>query len=332
MNSIMLFVFVGLLATAGLASLVTDSSNDEEANSCDGLGEDDALRPDGSGVAHGTECDDLVGFEQLLDAEIAGASVDLGAGDDLVDATPDDRMPVELEIDLGAGDDTIVGAFVGSDLFGGAGDDFFQVEETYGELMTLDGGEGNDTIDARTTDSVDITGGEGDDLIYSMGRPVAGTGYIINVDGGEGNDTLHVFADSDFAAGTLSQVGAVNGGEGTDHFIVAIDDQVSDRVDLSAPYPAPWAGLENEAGTGWRSNVVELADFDPAAETLELHLTSPNPDFDVASVHMEGEGVVVTYQSDSYPDLEMLIACDTSGLSWDQVTLVGAERSVLVGA
>ncbi|GAA6180056.1 hypothetical protein NBRC116594_14940 [Shimia sp. NS0008-38b] len=327
----MILFFAGLLATAGLAALVTDGSNDEEANSCEGLDEEDALRLDDGGVAHGTDCDDLVGFEQLLEAEIAGASVDLGAGNDLVDATPDDRLPVEIEIVLGAGDDTIVGPFVGSNLFGGAGDDVFQVEETDGEILSIDGGEGNDTIDARTTDNAAIAGGEGDDLIYSMGRAEGGTGYVINVDGGEGNDTLHVFADSDFAVGSLGQFGAVNGGEGTDHFIVAIDDQVADRVDLSAPYPAPWADLANEDNSGWRSNVVSLTDFDPTSETLELHLTSPNPDFEVASVHMEDEGVVVTYQSDSYPDLEMLIACDTAGLSWDQVTLVGAERSVLVG-
>ncbi len=397
----MLLVLLGLMASAGVASVVIDHYDDDEANSAETEtdGEDAAARAgtsgvdmasgggvesaggtkgasgtaqpaeeevtapedeedaaeEGAGVVAGAEdegtetaadddpvaeespapeavCGETVSYEQLVAAEIAGEGLTLGDGDDFVDAMPPgglySDLHVELDIDLGGGDDTIVGPFIGSHLSGGAGDDLFEVEETYGEVLTIDGGEGNDTIDARTSDNATLIGGAGDDVIHSMGRSWDGTGYVINVDGGEGDDTLHVHAESDFAEFPRNQMGAINGGEGIDHFVVSVNDEVHESYDLNN-FLEHWG---NEAGTGVRSNVVELGDFDPSTETLELHISSPNEDFEPASVHIEEEGVVVTYQSDIYPDLEMLISCDTEGLTADQVTLVGADPAILVGS
>lgn len=273
----------------------------------------------------------VVDYEQLAAISYLDG-LSLGNGDDFVDAMPPGGLysapHIWLDIDLGGGDDTIVGPLIGSNLSGGAGDDLFEVEETYGEILSIDGGEGNDTIDAGTSQNAVLIGGAGDDVIHSIGRPSAGTGHVIDVDGGTGNDTLHVNTESDFAGFGRNPLGSVNGGEGTDHFVVSVDDEVHEFMDLIAQLEN-WG---NEAGTGLRSNVVELGDFDPMTETLELHINSPNEDFEPASVHFEADGVVVTYRSDIYPDLEMLIACDTEGLTPEQVTLVGAEPSILVGS
>lgn len=333
----MIFLFLGLVATAGLAAFVMDDTDDGDIASEDGLDECDALTIDENGVAHGTEFDDRVGYDQLVAVGalgIAGATIDLGGGDDFVDAVPpgglNSDLEVELNIDLGEGDDTVVGPLFASNLSGGAGDDWFEVVETHGEILTIDGGEGNDTIDARTSDNATLIGGAGDDVIHSMGRPPAGTGYVTNVDGGQGNDTLHVYADSAFEAGGLNPLGEILGGSGTDHFVVHIDDEVYYLADLDQPYPAPWADLENEDGTGWRCNVVSLADFDPSAETLELHLSSPNEDYEVGAVQIVADGVVVTYESAEHSDLEMLIACDTTGLAVDQISVVGADPVISI--
>ncbi len=273
----------------------------------------------------------VVDYDQLAAISYLDG-LSLGDGDDFVDAMPPGGLysapHIWLDIDLGGGDDTIVGPLIGSNLSGGAGDDLFEVEETYGEILSIDGGEGNDTIDAGTSQNAVLIGGAGDDVIHSIGRPSAGTGHVIDVDGGTGNDTLHVNTESDFAGFGRNPLGSVNGGEGTDHFVVSVDDEVHEFMDLNAQLEN-WG---NEAGTGLRSNVVELGDFDPMTETLELHISSPNEDFEPASVHFEADGVVVTYRSDIYPDLEMLIACDTEGLTPEQVTLVGAEPSILVGS
>jgi len=393
----MLLVLLGLMASAGVASVVIDHYDDDEANSAETVtgSENAAARADTSGVdmasgggvesAGGTEgasgtaqpaeeevtapedeadaaeegasaedegtetaadeapdpivaespapevmCGETVSYEQLVAAETSGERLTLGGGDDYVDATPPggpfSDLHVEVELDLGGGDDTVVGPFWGASIDGGSGDDVFDVDKTGDELLTIDGGEGNDTIDVNDSFDVDVHGGAGDDVIHSRGRSWVATEYQINVNGGEGNDTLHVDGVSEFSDRGLIQAGAINGGDGTDHFVVAVNDEVDEIFDFDTPPEH----LEKDTGTGLRSSVVELGDFDPATETLELHISSPNEAFEPASVHIEEDGVVVTYQSDIYPDLEMLISCDTEGLTADQVTLVGADPSLLV--
>ncbi len=399
----MLLVLLGLMASAGVASVVIDHYDDDEANSAETEtdGENAAARADtsgvdmasgggvesaggtegasgtaqpaeeeviapedeadaaeeGAGVVSGTEgagtetaaheapdpfveespapeavCGETVSYEQLVAAEISGERLALGGGDDYVDATPSggpfSDLHVEVELDLGGGDDTVVGPFWGATIDGGSGDDVFDVDKTGDELLTIDGGEGNDTIDVNNSSDVDVHGGAGDDVIHSRGRSWVATEYQINVNGGEGNDTLHVDGVSEFSERGRIQAGAINGGDGTDHFVVAVNDEVDEFFDFDVPPEH----LEKDVGTGLRSSVVELGDFDPETETLELHISSPNEDFEPASVHIEDDGVVVTYQSDIYPDLEMLISCDTEGLTPDQLTLVGADPAILVGS
>lgn len=404
MDSLMLFFLLGLMASAGVASVVIDHYDDDETNSPESVTEEDDAaaqvatsgtvmessadiedtvhsediaetdqpaaeeaveevlapddvesrdaQPDWWGALDGLTpaegetldpvadessaaeavCGETISYEQLLAAEIAGEGLTLGDGNDFVDAMPPgglySDLHVELDLDLGGGDDTVVGPFIGSNLFGGAGDDLFEVEETYGEILTIDGGEGNDTIDARTSPNAILEGGAGDDVIHAGGPSSTGDGYVTLVDGGEGNDTLHFHTEND---GGFNLFGEVNGGEGTDHFVVAVNDEVR-GLNSGGPTFEPAGGAQNDEPAAARSSVVVLGDFDPATETLELHISSPNEDFEATSVHIEEDGVVVTYKSDTYRDMEKLIVCNTEGLTPEQVTLVGANPSILVGS
>ncbi|MCH2067425.1 hypothetical protein [Shimia sp.] len=400
----MLLVLLGLMASAGVASVVIDHYDDDEANSAETTTEvDDAQAQAGTSRADmevsggsddtdgseeigetsepateevaeqisapedegpvATEVDagaegggtetaadeapdpvvedspaqaetsgETVDFERLVAAEIAGEGLALGDGDDFVDATPPggrySDLHVDIDLDLGGGDDTVVGPFFGSNLSGGAGDDLFEVEETGGEVLSIDGGAGNDTIDVRTSSNVILEGGAGDDVIHAGGASSTGDGYVTRVDGGAGNDTLHFYADND---GGFNPAGAINGSAGTDHFVVDVNDQVR-GLNSGGPTAAPSDGPAGDEPAPARSSVVVLGDFDPTMETLELHIGSPNVDYEATSVHIEEDGVVVTYESDIYRSMEKLIVCNTEGLTPEQITLVGVDPSILVGA
>lgn len=128
------------------------------------------------------------------------------AGDDVLSGEA--RRPGDL-IDGLSGNDTITG-YHPDTIRGGDGDDvltFASVADA-GIGITIDGGAGNDTIDASGTSPLSpITGGDGNDVItVTTGQVYAGAGddtvYLLHPDkehfhlfGGDGNDVLYTGFD-----------------------------------------------------------------------------------------------------------------------------------------
>ncbi|WP_299925075.1 hypothetical protein [uncultured Pelagimonas sp.] len=294
------------------------------------IGAERALLLDLEGNLVGTDGDDTLTRSEL-EAFVTAEVVSLGAGNDLIDTTSPEGEPnvgisAEFEIDLGDGDDTLLGPFFGSTILGGDGEDLIDAEEAHGEVLSIDGGEGNDTIDVNLSPNVFVDGGAGDDEILGIGRGFLGTGYATGVTGGDGDDTLSVEALTEFGEGlTLTDAWTVEGGEGSDHFVVQLDEGELE-VDGSG-----WDNLETTDGTAWQVEAARFDDFDPVTETIELRVESVNDEYALGSVRMTDDGIVVRYENTlgDQLDREVLIRVETEGLTWDQVTLIGAERSVL---
>ena len=196
------------------------------------------------------------------------------------------------------------------------------------EAGNLVGTEGDDVITFDEFIEADnpsgILAGGGDDLIRGR-HGEGGAGYVVEVDGQAGDDTLHVFANED--PDDLFHRNAIDhwhGGEGVDHFIVELNEVI---WDMSA---SEIDAYSNDDGSAIRLTAASFPDFDPQLKTLELRLQSDDDEFTLASVHVEQAGVVVTYESDTQLDREFLIAVKTDGLTLDQISLQGADRSILL--
>ncbi len=168
----------------------------------------------------------------------------------------------------GAGSDTLSGG-AGTDLlFGGEGDDFIFDSGKRGTLLgglgddtlvwssradgaaLLDGGAGNDRLDAWVGLGIDaditVFGGEGDDNIRISG---AGNARRVLVDAGSGDDVVHIYA------GIAAEVTL---GAGADSLVVR-----------PAPYPYGY-GYADLYGHGAAASPVVVTDYQPGQDRLRL--------------------------------------------------------------
>ncbi|WP_417602037.1 hypothetical protein [Pararhodobacter oceanensis] len=223
----------------------------------------------------GTEEGESEDGESLL----TGSYVDGGAGEDTLYA-----MAHSSTILGGAGDDEMYLRGDGSLFDGGEGDDLIiyappDVWEFGAEWAptTLEGGLGNDTIDARHTPLVVTRGGAGDDLIEVQGgfqytgniTPYA----VIDHHGGEGDDTLRIHAPW-VMKGMGFRVEPIEfyGGEGSDSFEVLIDEGTE-----IISY-----GGEEELRLGTTAGTIK--DFDSSADQLVIDLRGIDSGFEVGEI------------------------------------------------
>ena len=172
----------------------------------------------------GTAGDSItIGDLSNTDIEDSTVRLDLGAGDDTVDASAANRRHV---IDGGDGKDTITGSSRNDDLNGDAGDD------TLNGLAGKDklhGGAGADTINGGAGDDT-ITGGAGNDTI----------------DGGTGDDSMSGGAgDDSYTADSTSDTVTELAGEGTDTVTSGLAFTLPDNVENLV-----LSGAANVNGTG----------------------------------------------------------------------------------
>jgi Ca2+-binding RTX toxin-like protein len=110
------------------------------------------------------------------------------------------------------------------DINGNGGDDTITMVATGGYVSTIDGGAGNDTIDATgSTVGLTLLGGLGNDVL------TGGSGDDV-LDGGAGNDTLNGGAGNDTISGgdgndtiavdTTTGIDTIDGGAGADQLVV----------------------------------------------------------------------------------------------------------------
>jgi Ca2+-binding RTX toxin-like protein len=138
-------------------------------------------------------------------------SIDVGDGDDFVDVRYDIRTYTLVR--GGAGDDTLRGA------------------------VAMEGGEGNDTLEADSG-GTSAHGGPGSDTLSSSGD------YRDHLDGGDGSDTLHAGGGLDHLSGG-ADADLIDGGEGEHDFVLYLDRTSPVTVDLDGE-----VGDDGEVGEG----------------------------------------------------------------------------------
>ncbi|MGD1699644.1 calcium-binding protein [Dapis sp. BLCC M229] len=162
-----------------------------------------------------------------------------GEGNDFIQGAVGSFGDGRNSLDGGAGDDTLQGQAARDTLSGGEGDDFIVtelLEENEGKFSPngvavetagfsgqnrLDGGEGNDTIEAGfITDT--MIGGVGNDSL---------SGIFNRVDGGIGNDTIDATGISTDASGGAAIEVTLIGGAGNDRLLGSSNPGVSNFFD-----------------------------------------------------------------------------------------------------
>ena len=181
----------------------------------------------------------------------SNASIDGGAGDDYIE-----NNGYNSTVDGSDGDDYIDNWGNDSTLLGGNGDDTI-INNSYGSGGFLDGGTGNDLIKNGTFHNVTIDAGEGDDTIQNEGANVS-------INAGNGNDdianyiyygvTINAGADNDTVTNTGASV-SVDAGTGDDF----ISNSGSDVTIKSGKGNDTLDGVGSEIilfGTGDGSDVI----------------------------------------------------------------------------
>lgn len=173
-------------------------------------------------------------------------------GNDTLSAGQDEDLAPE-QISLLGGDDTAtLDVHIGVEVSGGEGNDVL-TSTAVGNV--LDGGEGNDTL--RGIDANNMLGGAGDDEI-TFDSDVEPNSSTARIAGGEGNDTIAVFANVGVDA--PDRGGAViTGGEGSDSFEVTLHLENS-TVDLDG------------SGGPLETGIARIDDFDPDEDSLLIQL------------------------------------------------------------
>jgi len=196
-----------------------------------------------------------------------------GNGDDQLDSTTIGAVS-GASMDGGEGNDTIEGGQAADTLVGGNGDD--RLSDTGGKNQLLDGGEGANTITA-IGGSGTIVGGAGDDVISVQSTT---SRYTINAGGGD--DTITASGGPD----------VITGGGGGDRFILVAGATTPGM----APQILDWSGAVDKLSfRGFTPNPSDYAsatasDYSTAVDTA-TRLTTQNH-FSFVAVQVGGDLIV----------------------------------------
>jgi len=264
------FLLLALLGT-GLAAFAVESFGDDGEETSEPTAETDIIQ--------GTNQPDIL--EAMENQTVNGF-----AGDDTIEAVGDGAL-----VNGGPGDDRLF-SFVGEDvtLNGGGGSDHIVFQSNGSEdsdLSFVQGGSGDDTIDAFGEDGV-IDGGAGNDIISIQGT-------LLSASGGAGDDTIS--GDSaDFGGGTSLygnagddililenspgyQIGAIaDGGAGNDRIETSTYLNSADSFDTLTGgdgddrFELIFTGIEFDSEAPDRGVVTTITDFVPSEDVLVLPL------------------------------------------------------------
>ncbi len=251
-------------------------------------GDDTLIGGDGRDTQRGGDGDDIIfggGDRDNIRGGDGNDVIDGGDGNDNIrgDGGADElRGGAGNDLIYADGDDTVVEGGEGNDRVIVQGDGDFSIDMTTAGVERVDGGGGNDTLDATgMSDRVRQFGNDGDDtLIGGDGRDtqrggdgddiIFGGGDRDNIRGGEGDDTLsgddgadRIYGD----AGDDTIIGGagndrLEGGDGSDVFVYELGDG-SDRISGGA---GDWTdtiqlnaedGSLGEFGVDWTIELTE---------------------------------------------------------------------------
>lgn len=310
-----------------IEDLIFDVGNDDTVTGGDG--DDVFFSTSTNGVvgatANGGAGNDAFKFDNFR-AGGGALNIDGGDGDDFVAVNGGFNT-----VAGGAGNDTIQGRIFSSGLSGGAGDDYFRVESLdTADFLIIEGGDGNDTIDASSPGKLGVFGDAGDDLIISQayGSMDNEAGSVIN--GGDGNDTLSHNVGVAISPNTSipSEEGPdLTGGEGSDRFEISIIRAGIPNLNSISLEEADF--LENPAGT--------ITDFERGVDEIVIDLsgTSSSIVFESGTMVEDIENgrttvairVVSTFGS--FPSQDVIITINATGLDWDDIVFEGTPPPIL---
>jgi Ca2+-binding RTX toxin-like protein len=351
-----IFLLMGTLMIGTMLGLGSASSEDDTDS-------DDDMSPEDIDIllgqsATGTEGDDHIKLIEGDPVDDAGpVTITGGDGDDLLDLFDPTASPSDIEpsssyvytnafIDGGDGDDTIsVSAYFstinggdgddvinifgvgGSSIFnGGDGNDTITGYSLYQDSTYIVGGAGDDVIDVTGMDNVGANGGTGDDHILVSGANQIGAGYNIFANGSEGEDTIS-FIGSAVTESDHFEAMSVHGGAGADLFELTFDEGGEIPTDRGIVITDP-AVLD----------LIVLDDFVPGEDHISIEPTTLNSAFDITQARLEEDAstgtteLIISYESDTEIDREVVITINALGVSFDDITFVGVEEASLTAA
>ncbi len=273
-------------------------------------------------------------------------SINGGAGADLIDFDGADAShspsPLYATIEGGDGNDTISynggpTNFSSPTLVGGEGDDSIAFGDWSGFNVQAEGGEGDDTIDAGLAASGRYFGGGGNDFIVTAGGGLSGEGHVNSAEGGEGDDTIRFDAFTNFEGADSAAQQRVIGGAGADRFEVLVDEGGVSAYD-EAPNALTTDVIRIDDST-LQVQAFSVDDFEPGEDLLSLEVSTQDEAYSLGSIRLEeqaGRGgvlatnIVLSYENDDSFTREVVVRLGASGVTWDDVELVDADRSLLV--
>jgi hypothetical protein len=244
------------------------------------------------------------------------ALVDGGAGNDTINVAAPDST-----VSGGDGDDRINVVVAGNTFItGDAGDDYIFGDQV-NDPVTIQGGTGNDTIDATDISNVAAFGDEGNDQIMVTGRDLLGTGYSTFASGGDGEDTLSL-PDEAFRSDPRFMPIGLRGDAGNDIFELTFNEGREIDVPLDATPPASVF-------------VAELLDFEPGIDAILIEPQVMNDAFEITQARLDENAtagtteLIISYQSETEIDREVRVIINATGISFDDISLVGIDDAAL---
>ncbi|KMW56188.1 Hemolysin-type calcium-binding region [Candidatus Rhodobacter oscarellae] len=342
---IAVWIMLGLgLGAVALDLLGDDESSDDTPDDTPEDSDGELFFVDDGETVTGTDGTDLFTYDPSATG-LAGATASGGAGDDvfifdtgglvlnssaLDGGTGNDLMRVNANastISGGEGDDTIEGALTGGRVFGDAGDDQITIVTRGADNPELDGGLGNDTIDARGSNNIGLFGAEGDDLLITDGFGVGGAAYLITADGGEGDDTLrHEYSYSpprvDAEPG-VDLPAQLTGGSGADVFEIGLI--------------AGNGGFTGNGSETVTETIAVVQDFAPGEDVLTIDLGGLGLGYtatEATLVENTADGTTtfqMTLTSATLPTQNLSVTMNNAtGVSWDDVVFTNGTPPTLV--
>ncbi|GHG96901.1 hypothetical protein [Pseudodonghicola xiamenensis] len=259
--------------------------------------------------------------------------VDGGSGDDVITLETEDG-----EVHGGEDDDTLTVYSFAPQVYGGDGDDPITVTSSDSNGLLVEGGEGDDIIDASAVEDGRLNRGAGNDLIIvEGGGGPNGIGYVAVPSGGDRDDIIRF--DAMTAVNDLGiEMQLAYGGAGADIFEVSVDKGAAEiGTEIGSGHDHPNATLLDDGSL--RIETLTIPDFEPGIDKLVLDATPQNDGYALSGLSLSevekddgetGTDVTLTYESDDQITRHVVISLHATGVTLKDIELLDPEGAELL--